>query len=509
MFNKKIKQKTDFGITIIIIIGIIAVLNFFSYQIFYRWDLTQNKDFSISQVSKQTAGKLDDVVNIKVYFSSNLPSQYVSLPQEVKDILDEYSNYSDGKIRVEFIDPKDDEKIAQELYMQGIPQLQFNVLEKDKYQVVKGYLGILVQYGGKSESIPIVQDTSDFEYKITSAIKKVTSKEIAGVGFVSSNQTLSTNQEISDAYKKLQEVYDVSAVDLKTQKEVPSGIKTLIIAGPKERFTEDELRTIDAFLMKGGSVIFLADGVKVGQGLSAESNDIGLNTLLEKYGLKLNNDLIIDDSNGVAVFNNGFLPFPANYPFWPKVLKQNFDQENAAVSTLESLLLPWASSIEVDINKLKDDKIHYLALSSANSWKESGSYNLNPQRQFNPLGEKGQANLAVEITGKFVSAYGKGETANGHIIIVGDSDFIANNFVQGNPDNLRFFQNIVDSVTLDEDLINIRSKGVTDRPIAADLSDGAKAAIRYLNIFGLTAIVIIFGMARYYIRKRSRFVDEI
>lgn len=508
MFNNKIKQKTDFGITVIIIIGIVAVLNFFSYQIFHRWDLTQNKDYSISQVSKQTAGKLDDAVNIKAYFSGNLPSQYVSLPQEVKDILDEYANYSNGKIRVEFIDPKDDETIAQELYMQGIPQLQFNVLEKDKYQVVKGYLGILVQYGGKSEPIPVIEGTSDLEYKITSAIKKVTSKEIAGVGFVSGNQTLSADQEINIAYQKLREIYDVSAVDLKSQKEIPAGIKTLIIAGPKEKFADDELKIIDAFLMKGGSIILLADGVKVGQGLAAEPNDIGLNKLLENYGLKLNNDLVIDASNGVASFNQGYVTFSSNYPYWPKVLKENFDKNNAAVANLESLMLPWASSIDVNAEKLKDNKIYYLARSSADSWKESGSFNLNPQQQLNPQGKKGQFNLAVEVAGKFTSAYGKGETANSHIIIVGDSDFIGNNFAQGNPNNLVFFQNLVDSITVDEDLINIRSKGVTERPIK-ELTDGEKAAVRYLNIFGLTLLVVAFGLFRYYMRRRNRFVDEL
>ncbi len=509
MFNKKIKQKADLGITAIIIIGIIAVINFFSYQIFYHWDLTQNKDYSISKASKQIAGKLDDMVNIKVYFSKNLPSQYISLRQEAGDILDEYAAYSNGKIRVEFIDPGDNEEIKSELYMLGIPELQFNVLEKDKYQVVKGYLGIAAQYGDKTEAIPVVESTDNFEYQATLAIKKVTSGKMAAVGFITGNGAAGPDSEISAAYQKSQELYQHRQIDLAKEKEIPDDIDTLIIAGPKEKFSDEQLKAIDAFLMKGRSILILADGVKVEEGLIASVNDTGLNDLLEKYGIKINSDLALDVSSGIVSFTQGYITFSVNYPFWPKVSRQGFDQENAAVAKLESLVLPWASTMEVATDKIdKINRISYLARTTDKAWRQKDNFNLNPQQNFSPSGGQGIFNLAVAISGKFASAYNNGETDNGRLIVVGDSDFIKDGFLRGAPDNLIFFQNIVDSLSLDEDLINIRSKGISDRPLG-ELSDGAKAAIRYLNIFGLTIIAVIFGMARYYIRRRSRFVDEL
>lgn len=509
MLNKKIKQKANFGITVIIIIGIIAVINFFSYQIFYRGDLTQNKDYSISKASKQVAGKLDDVVNVKVYFSKNLPSQYISLRQEVGDILDEYAAYSNGKIRVEFIDPGDNEEMKSELYMLGIPELQFNVLEKDKYQIVKGYLGMAAQYGGKTEAIPVVENTDNFEYQVTLAIKKVISGKMAAIGFVTSNAAASLDNEISAAYQKLRELYQARQVDLDIEKEIPDDINTLIIAGPKEKFSEDQLKAIDAFLMKGGSLLILADGVNVGEGLIASVNDTGLNDLLQKYGVKINNDLALDAVSGIVSFTQGYITFSTNYPFWPKVSQQGFDRENSATAKLESLVLPWASTLEVATDKIdKTNKISYLARTTDKAWRQKDNFDLNPQQNFLPSEEKGIFNLAVAVSGKFASAYNNGETGNGRLIVVGDSDFIKDGFLRNAPDNLIFFQNIVDSLSLDEDLINIRSKGISDRPLK-ELSDGAKAAIRYLNIFGLTIIVVIFGMIRYYIRRRSRFVDEL
>jgi ABC-type uncharacterized transport system involved in gliding motility auxiliary subunit len=530
--NKKLNilKNTNFTITVLIVIGILAVANFFSYQLFFRWDLTENNDYSISKVSKRAAGKLDDIVNIKVYFSENLPSQYITLRQEVGDILDEYINYSNGNIRVEFIDPKDDEDLARELMMKGIPELQFNVLEKDKYQVVRGYLGMTVEYADKIEAIPVVQDTRNLEYQVTLAIKKVTGQIDATIGFVTSNSTLSAENEIRNAYRKISELFKVRNVDLSAGGEVPSDIDTLIIAGPKERFSEEQLKAIDAFMMRpssadpdfaastangvasegrGGSLLILADGVKVEDGLMAVSNDLGLDGLLENYGVKLNHDLVLDVSSGMASFSQGFITFSTNYPFWPKVLKPGFDQNNAAVAKLESVLFPWASSIEILSDKISEENnISYLARTTSKAWTQTDNFNLSPQQMFVPSGSTGQQNLAVAVSGKFNSAYGAGSTDAGRLIVVGDSDFMTDGFAQRNPDNLIFFQNLVDSLSLDEDLINIRSKGVTERPIK-ELSDGVKAAVRYGNIFGLTLIVVAFGLIRYFVRRRSKFVDSL
>src|SRR4030042_4277462 len=149
--NKNLLKNTNFGLTVVLLIGILLVANFLSYQIFYRFDVTQNKIFSISKVSKDTVGKLEDVVTIKAYFSDNLPNQYIGLRQEVGDILDAYRSYSNGKIRVEFISPGTDANTQQELALLGIPLITFQVYERDQMQVVNGYMGLTVNYGDNKE----------------------------------------------------------------------------------------------------------------------------------------------------------------------------------------------------------------------------------------------------------------------------------------------------------------------------------------------------------------------
>ncbi|PIR13624.1 hypothetical protein COV49_01575 [Candidatus Falkowbacteria bacterium CG11_big_fil_rev_8_21_14_0_20_39_10] len=505
MNYKKFLKSSDLGITVMIVIGILVVINFLSYQIFIRTDLTENKDFSISKVSKRAVGELDDIVNIKVYFSKNLPSQYINLSQEVGDILGEYQAYSNGKIKVEFIDPETLENPEQELGQQGIPALQFNVLEKDKYQVVKGYLGMVIGYGDKKEPLPIVEDTRNLEYQVTLAIKKLTSQETVVVGFVSNNDSVPPEQ-IQAAKQKLDELYQTRSFEL--ENEVPADIKTLVIAGPKEKFTEEQIKALDDFINRGGSILALVDGVKVGQNLSAEINDVGLDSFFEKYGIKLNHDLVLDVSSGMASFNSGFITFSTNYPFWPKILKDNFDQENAAVAKLETLILPWASSLDINEGKLgQEAEVSYLVKTTDKAWTQKDSFNLNPQQAFSPGADQGQKNLTVSVN-LGASQGPSASSGRGRLIVVGDSDFIFDNFLGQSGDNLVFFQNLVDSLSLDEDLINIRSKAVSSRPLK-ELTEANKNLVKYLNIFGITVLVVAFGLGRYYMRRRSRFVDEL
>lgn len=512
--NKKIK-KTDLSITVILLIGIIAVANFFAYQIFYRWDLTQNKIYSISKVSKKTVGELDDVVNIKAYFSDKLPNQVLALKQEVADILDEYAAFSNGRIKVEFISPGSDEATQRELYAAGIPQLTFQVYEKDQMQLVNGYMGILISHGDKTEAIPAVKsDTSDLEYQLTTAIKKVTTEEIATLGILTSHGTVSLERGgLSVAYESLSELYTVLPVNLSDEKPlIPESIDTLVIVGPKEEFNEEQLKAINAFLARGGALLALVDGVSVGQGLTAAKNPTNLDSLFAKYGIKMNKDLVADTRSGIASFSQGFLTFSSNYPFWPKILSDGFNKDNSAVANLESVLLPWASSIETEADKINPEQVSRLAFSSDKSWRIENTFNIAPNLGLAPGGDKKSYDLAVAVTGTVPNAYpdGKdGENIRARLIAVGDSDFITDNFLQQSPDNLTMFQNLVDSLSLDEDLINIRSKGVSSRPLKENLSDSVRAAIRYFNVFGLTVIVIGFGLLRYYMRKRSRFVDDI
>lgn len=513
--NTKKFKKADLSVSLLLIIGIAIAFNFLAYQIFYRWDLTQNKIYSISKVSKRTVGELDDIVNVKAYFSNNLPSQVISLKQEVADILDEYAAFSNGRIKVEFIDPNDDEETQRELYLLGIPQLTFEVYEKDKTQLVNGYMGLSIGYADKIETIPAVKrDTSDLEYQITTAIKKVIADEIATIGIFSGRGTKSAAEELKTAKSELEELYTVREISFsEDDPEIPSDIDTFIIIGPEEAFSEDELSAINNFVARGGALMVLQDGVRIGEGLSASKNNTKLEELLGKYGVNLNQNLAADNRAGMASFSQGFFTFSTSYPFWPKINSDGFNPDNSAVSNLENVILPWVSTIEVDESMISPQNFAYLAFTTDKGWTVEENFNIAPNSGgTSPQGERGKKNLAVFVDGPINNAYaeeGEPEKIEARIAAVGDSEFITDGFIQNTPDNLNFFQNLVDILSFDEDLIKIRSKGVSFRPLEKDLSDSSRALIRYLNVFGVTLAVLAFGLIRYFLRRRSRFVDDL
>lgn len=504
---KKILKKINEGLTVIIVIGIIIAVNFLSYQMFFRFDLTEGGDYSISPATKKTVGQLDDVVRITTYFSRNLPPKYINLEQEIGDILDEYANYSNGKVKIETVNPDKLDNASEILGKKGIPTLQFNVLKSDEFKVVNGYLGLAVEYGGKSQVIPVVDSTGNLEYELTLAIKKLVAGSMPVLGVVTSHGALNI-QKMAQAQGRLGQLYNLKPVDLSKDEKVGEDISALLLVGLKEKLTDAELKKIDAFVMKGRPVIFLIDGVNVDPQSGAAANEISLEKLLAPYGADIRHDLIADESNGRASFSapggSYYLTYQVKYPLWPKLLPENFDKDNVMVSGLSSIILPWASSLDIKEPE-GGARVAVLAKSTPKAISQSENFNLEPDTALPGNQEMKQYPLVALITGHLKSPLGQGETDSAKVVVVGDSDFVSDMFSGPVSDNLAFFQNLVDGLALDADLINIRSKGTVERSIKP-FSSGPKETMRYLNIFLFAVLALIFGFIRYFLRRRFRAV---
>ena len=160
-------------ITYLTIIGtILVILNIVSRNIFFRWDLTDNKMYSLSESSKSVVGKIDDRLTMKVYFSDNLPGEYGNNRRYLQDILEEYAAYSGGNIHFEFYRTDDDEKMKEDAQKSGIQPVQLQVIENDNLEVKRVYMGMVFLYEDERETIPVIQTTTGLEYEITTKIKK-------------------------------------------------------------------------------------------------------------------------------------------------------------------------------------------------------------------------------------------------------------------------------------------------------------------------------------------------
>ncbi|MBN2372640.1 Gldg family protein [bacterium] len=527
---KKIGYGTHLIIYSMIVLAILAVINYISAAKFYRKDLTENLIYSISSATKDVLRGIDDVVSIQAYFSKELPPQLVELKSQVKDILDEYKAYAGSSLEIKFIDPDEDPELSQRMQFIGVPKVQVNIFQRDKAEVANLYLGMSIMFEDRKEVIPVIQNVNNLEYDLTSAILKVTKEEPEVIGFLSWQQAKEDFQH--DLYSKmqmaLQKQYEVRNVNLSAGESMIRDIDTLVLISPEE-VTDKEKYILDQFLMRGGKQIYLVDMVKLkpGRQLAAEAVSTKITDLLSHYGVNLNTDLVLDRSSSMAAFSGGFFHFQVPYPFWPKVVKDGFDSSHPMVSKLDTITMPWTSSISIQDKIITEKVLHatILAQTTPHGWTQKGRFNLDPQQRFNTGSDTlKRIPLAILISGRFESFYAnkdapyegikkaegdKNEDSqrlsiaekDAQIVVVGNSRFIQDDFLGRFPENATFFLNVVDWLTMGESLIGIRSREKTERPLP-EMSETKKAFIRYVNIFGVSILLIMFGLVKFLLKKR-------
>ncbi len=547
--ERRLKYGVSSAAAAVILAGILIAINIIGLRFFLRADLTQGKEFTISPSTKQILHRLDDLVTVKVYFSKKLPPQMATLRTEIEDILKEYEVYSKGKLQVRFLDPSSKPEIAQEAQALGIPELQMNVMEKDQYQVSNVFMGIGVLYGDKNQAIPVVQDVSTLEYDLTSAIVKLTRKDEKTIGFLTGHDEKDLSKDFQSVQQALSTEFRVRPVSLNGGRTpVPDDINCLVVAGPKN-IGDREKYEIDQFIMKGGRAVFMVDPISLNTqaGLEAMPETSGLEDLLSSYGVGIRSAVVCDPRNSMASFQAGYIAYTTPYPLWPKVVGKDLDSRNPITSRLESITFPWTAPLEVKVAAAPGSgstptapadspqpkvQATVLARSTNKAWLQSRQYDLNPQsaqlQMGRPAGE--MFPLAVALSGEFQSYYaGKPVPAAGpaaaepgqaappapadaptvtsspltQIVVVGNSNFSDNTFLRMFPENLLFLQNALDWMNLGNDLIAIRSRGATERPIK-ELSAGARTAIKILLTFGVPALVVLFGLLRGVVRRKSR-----
>lgn len=566
MENRRIRNSSQLVIYALVIFGFICVANYLSTKVFVRADLTEKKMYSISKATKNVLRKLDDIVSVKVYFSKNLPVNVRTLESDVHDMLSEYKAYAGRNLQISYEDPTKSEEEKRKVTQMGIPELQMQSYEKDKAQVVNAFMGIAVLYGAKKEVMPVVQNLTNFEYDLTQAIQKVSRKENPKIGVLKtdtlpfippqySQQMPNNPEEVHEKYKpifeNLEKNYTVETVNVSDGKPVDSDIKTLIIPGGT-KFTNRMLFEIDQYFMKGGALIVCPDAIRVSfqYGAFAAPQDPGILKLLEHYGARVEHSLVCDAACGQVQIPQKVGPFQMNvamsYPYFVRVIREDLNQNNPAVSTLNEMVLPWVSPVtllvpEKGAKNAKDSGSVFgtvLIKSSPKSWVVGGGFDLNPQQKWTtpPQGFK-QSNLAVYLDGDFKSYFaGKQvppvkepdigaasdslhkislfsdtsaknrtivtENKGRHLVVIGESAFLTGQFAMEG--NVTFLLNIVDWLSTNDNLISIRTRTMVDRTISKDnLKEGSSMSnfIRYTNILLMPVLVIIVGLIIFFGRR--------
>jgi ABC-type uncharacterized transport system involved in gliding motility auxiliary subunit len=455
------------SVSVLVFIGILIAANYLSFRQNKRWDLTKNKQYTLSDQTVKLLQNLDQPVRFLVFDRADGFDRF-------RSALDQYKYQSPSKVNVDYIDA--DKK----------------PVEARQYQV-QSYGTVVVEYKGRTERV-----TSAEEQDLTGGLVKVLNPNKKKVYFLQGHGE--KDPEDSDqrlGYSAVKTAlagdnYDVAKVVLAQEKDVPADASVVVVAGPKTDLFQPEADMLQRFLRKGGHVLALVDPPDE----KAPAQPV-LDAFLRDWDFQAGNDVVVDASGmGQLIGTDASVPVVAKYPSHP--ITDRFQVITA---------FPLARSITPILPASNGRAAIPIIQTSERSWAEmdmnqlkSGRVELNADK-----GDKAGPVTIGAVTATNATDVPKPDPANtdqrppeSRFVTIGDSDFAANYAIriQGNQD---LFLNTVNWLAQQENLISIRPKAPSD----SRLTITARQANAVLMMSLLVIPALVFGTGVYtWWRKR-------
>ena len=499
-------RNLQLGVGGLVIISVLV--GWFGRSIEGRWDLTEQKLYTLSSATEELLSNLDDIVTIKMFASKDPPVQVAPRTREVNDFLDDLAAASNGRLRVLRRFPDEDEEAAVEAQRSFVPPVEFNLQSQGELQIKIGYLGLGMTYANRQEVVPFVSTLDGLEYQVVSAIYRMAQKDLKTIAFLYGHGERRRDAELQTFRNQLEinrEVIEIEGDEMGLAELMVSDV--LVVPGPNEWMSTRVHDAIDDYLADGGKALILIDPVKVDyQALRAEPNNFSLADYLERYGLRAYSDIVFDVlSNERVTFRSRFGPVTLPYPYWVRVPTA----ENIVSGGVGSVVFPWASSLEVIEPTGKTVEVEVTTLlktgPTAGLDEEYRDISVQSPRTAGVSDEElGERLLAVAVTGTRCPALKirceKDPSKPFRMIVATDSDWISETMVGQFPEHTPLGVNWIDWLTQEDALATVRSKGTSLRQLLFT-SKLHRNLIQYGSIIGLPALFVVAGMLRYLMRR--------
>ena len=546
-------------------LGFLAIglflLNFASYYIYKRFDVTQDKRYTLSETTKKIIDGVDSPLIIDVFLEGNFPADFKKLQTETRQLLEEFSAYN-SNITFQFVNPveKEEERVdvMKKFFAKGLKPINVTVEDKGKQTQEVVFPWALANYGDKGAKVQLLKNlmgasienqvessVQHLEYVFAEAINKISKEKQRKVAVIKGNGELQ-DIYIADVLKTVFENYNVGPITLDSVAKNP--IKTLkalnifdlaIIAKPKEKFTEEEKQVLDQFIMKGGKTLWLVDGTNAEmENLYNETgstlvgnNDLNLTDMFFKYGFRINPQLIKDERGTplkLASGNQGSETQMENYN-WMMAPYIYPASNHPIVKNTDGVKFDFCSPIEL----LKSDVKKTILLESSKYSKIIGTPSVVSLEM---IGEEtserdyingGFIPVAALLEGSFTSMYNNrvlpfkdakflNKSVPTKMIVISDGDVIKNQLDKGEPielgydkytatyfGNKEFVLNCVNYLLDDTGLINIRSKDVTLPLLDKQRVHDSYSQTQMLTVALPIVLLAIFGFLFTYLRKKK------
>jgi len=547
-----------------IVLAGILLMNIISGQLFFRLDLTSEKRYSITEVSKLLVSKLEKPISVTLYLDGDLQPGFRKLQKSIIEKIADYNAYSAKMINLNMIDPygitdvKRREQLFAELADKGLQPT--NVMQNTDQGTSSRLIfpGALISYGNKELSVNLLKNNPNqhaevnlnnsiesLEYEFSSAFADLMDGERQSVAFLSGQGELNEH-EVHDMLTTLAEKYNVFNVSSQELATNGSRIKTLIIANPTQKFSEPDKFQIDQFVMNGGRVLWLIDPVSVsldslsnGYMTVAFPQSLNLDDQLFKYGVRLNANLIQDAECLLIPVNTApkgspakFTPAPWYYspllvPSGNHVISKNLSRVKAEfVSSLDTVgksdqlrkTVILASSAHSLVTKAPVE----ISLAITNNPADSRLFREPSQ----PVGVLLEGTFTSVFKNRMVSSVGgnssamKTESKPTKMIVFSDGNMIANQFriSGGTPEymplgydrlskqtfgNKELLLNTVNYLCDDSGLMELRSQVYKIRLLDKVKVKENKLAWQMINVLVPLLLISVFGAVFIYLRRRK------
>jgi ABC-type uncharacterized transport system involved in gliding motility auxiliary subunit len=465
--RRQARYGTLAGVSILVVLGILVAINYIGAKQNKRWDLTANKQFSLSDQSRNVVVKLDAPLQVRVF------AQEPEF-QTFRDKLKEYE-YASKNVSVEYIDPDKKPTIA-------------------KQNQIQQYGTIVFEYKGRTERI-----TTSTEQDLTNAIIKVVSGQQRKIFFTQGHGEHDTASQDRDGYGSIsaalgRENYGVDKLVIAQAGSVPADASVVIAAGPRIDFFPNEIEALKTYLGKNGKLLLELDPPDKPDSAPLTN----LIALAHDWGMDVGLNIVVDASGmGRLIGTDASVPVVASYPPHPITERFNF-----------LTAFPLARSVTPVMGGVNGHIAQVFLETGPKSWAETdirgmlatGEVALNEDKG----DKKGPIPIGAVVTAASTPAdpakppADSASKAETRVAVIGDSDFAANAGlgIQGNRD---LFMNTIGWLSQQENLIAIRAKEPDDRRIT--LTATQQNNILWLSLLIIPGFIFASGVYTWWRRR--------
>jgi ABC-type uncharacterized transport system involved in gliding motility auxiliary subunit len=448
----------------VVVVGIAVAINYIANRHQKRWDFTAARQYTLSEQTTKVLGGLETDLAIVL-----LDNPTASRALAARDLLELYDGESE-RVTFEVVDPEAD------------PQTALSYQEPGETGFTMGT--VLVSSGERRE-----RATAATEPEITNAILRVLREERKKIYFSSGHQEKSIEDTDSSGVSVVSgklggstyvtESLIIARTVQGDEMRIPDDADAVVIAGPKTDFLPEEIGALDAYLRGGGRAVFLLDP-------STQATTPALDEYLREQGVSLGSDLVVDP-----------LSVPPLYP-----VVRSYGAHPIVESFSNALsIFPLVRTVERIDGAQKGAEVRDLFSSEAESWAETRMDELEARQGPAPDQKRGPLPLAVAVTLAAGESADNGETKapSGRFVVVGDSDFIANELASAPVLNADLFLNMVNWAAEDEDLISIRPRAPEDRRIF--LSPQQMTNVILFSLLIVPGVILVTGISVWWGRR--------